>query len=104
VVHVRGAVFGCHAGHEAALDDDVQLGGAGVDVGCVEAAGADEAEGNGAAGAYEGGEGVAVCFYSLATCMVMLVWEMISVGGEAARGGTYVFTCLCLVRRLQWRY
>jgi hypothetical protein len=55
------------------LDDDIKLSGAGVDVGCVEAAGAEEAEGHGAARAYEGGEGVAVCFYSLATCMVMLV-------------------------------
>jgi hypothetical protein len=73
VIHVLGAVLGCHAGHEAALDDDVELSGAGVDVGRVEAAGAEEAEGHRAARAYEGGEGVAVCFYGLATFVVMLV-------------------------------
>jgi len=67
MIHVLGAVLGGHAGHDAALDDDVELGGARVDVGRVEAAGAEEAEGHGAAGAYKGGEGVAVCFYGPAT-------------------------------------
>jgi hypothetical protein len=59
----------------------------------VEAAGAQEAEGHGAAGAYEGGEGVAVCFYGLATFRGILVWEMdFEKGGRRHDVGMYVRT------------
>ena len=62
-----GAVLQGEFGDEAAFDDDVDLGAAGMSVRGVETAGSDEAERHAYSGADEGWEDFAVCAHGVAT-------------------------------------